>query len=78
MALKARALGADFYSVARSFLKKAVVSSDETIEHIRLAQRGVQVAMFSCGVSNWEEAKKIKLSKVTSPNIYTDSVTYED
>lgn len=78
MALKARALGADFYSVARSFLKKAVIGPDETIEHIQLTQRGLQVAMFSCGVSNWEEAKKIKLLRVSSPNIYTDSVTYED
>jgi isopentenyl-diphosphate delta-isomerase len=78
MALKARALGADFYSVARSFLKKAVIGPDETIEHIQLAQRGLQVAMFSCGVSNWDEAKKIKLLRVASPNIYTDSVTYED
>lgn len=76
-ALKARALGADYYSSARSFLKRAVVSIDDTDEAIAMAQRGLQIAMFSCGVSNWDEAADLKLIP-SRDHSYTDSPTYND
>lgn len=76
-ALKARALGADYYSTARSFLKRAVKSLEDTIDTVNLAQRGLQIAMFSCGVTNWEDAAKIKLMPPTRPTSYTDDLTFD-
>ncbi|MEI7819019.1 MAG: type 2 isopentenyl-diphosphate Delta-isomerase [bacterium] len=61
-ALKSRALGADFYSNATGLLKRAILDEAETVAAIELARRGLQIAMFSCGVSNWDEARKIKLN----------------
>lgn len=76
-ALKARALGADYYSSARSFLKRAVKDYDETSEAIMLAQRGLQIAMFSCGVSSWDEAGALKLIP-SRDHSYTDSPNYDE
>ena len=70
-AVKARALGADYYASARSFLKRAVVSADETINAIELARRGIQITLFSCGAKDWGDAKNIKL-------IHTSDTNYSD
>ena len=58
--LKAGALGADFYSAARPFLEPAMAGSDEVIKLLSDWEKGLKIAMFACGVKNWEEAKKIK------------------
>ncbi len=55
--LKAAALGADYYSLARPLLQKAIISSDDTIEFIEEFQKGLQIAMFSCGIKSWRDAK---------------------
>lgn len=55
--LKAAALGADYYSFARPLLQKAIISSDETIEYIEEFQKGLQIALFSCGIKSWSDAK---------------------
>lgn len=55
--LKAAALGADYYSFARPLLQKAIISSDDTVEYIEEFQKGLQIAMFSCGIKNWSDAK---------------------
>ncbi|MDQ5943399.1 MAG: Isopentenyl-diphosphate delta-isomerase [Patescibacteria group bacterium] len=61
--LKAHALGADYYSMARPLLQKAIVSSEETILFLEEFQRGLQVALFSCGSGDWDSGKSIKLTK---------------
>ena len=71
-AVKARALGADYVASARSFLKRAVVSADETIAAIEMAHRGIQITLFSCGVSNWQEAANIELIHTAETN-YSDN-----
>jgi len=60
-ALKARALGADFYSAARSLLIPAIQDEAATSLLIEELRRGLQIAMFSCGVSSWKDAQQIKL-----------------
>jgi len=79
VALKARALGADYYSLARSLLKRAVISAEETVSAVNMAEEGLRIAMFSCGVKNWSEAKKIKLLPTGSPGAdYTDSPNFDE
>lgn len=60
-ALKVHALGADYYSMARPLLQKAIISSDNTVEFIEEFQKGLKIALFSCGCKNWYDAKNIKL-----------------
>jgi isopentenyl-diphosphate delta-isomerase len=49
---KCVALGATLGGMAGPFLKAAAVSTEVTVEMIRLAQRQVQVAMFATGAAN--------------------------
>lgn len=59
--LKARALGADLYSAAHPFLMPALDSERAVIEMIQKWQRGLQIAMFACGVANWQQAAQLTL-----------------
>jgi len=61
--LKAHVLGADYYSMARPLLQKAIVSSEDTIQYIEEFRRGLQVALFSCGSIDWVSSKSIKFTK---------------
>lgn len=62
-ALKSHILGADYYSMARPLLQKAIISSDDTIEFVEEFQKGLQIALFSCGARDWDTAKSAKLTK---------------
>jgi isopentenyl-diphosphate delta-isomerase len=78
-AVKARALGADLYSFARPILKRAVIGLDETIQAIDMAREGLQITLFSCGVSNWHYAKNIKLLPGRNVEmLYNDGPTYDE
>lgn len=60
--LVGRALGANYYSAAVPFLEAAMTSSDKTIEVVQRWQDGLRIAMFGCGVTSWDEARKLKIS----------------
>lgn len=60
-AVKARALGADFYAMATPLLEYAIKDPDETTMYVENFRRGVQIAMFTCGVDSWEKASKLNL-----------------
>ena len=62
-ALKSRSMGADYYSMARPILEKAIISSEAIEEFIEEFRRGLQIAMFGCGVQDWQAAKTIVLKK---------------
>lgn len=62
-ALKSHVLGADYYSMARPLLQKSIISSDDTIEYIKEFQKGLEIALFSCGCKSWHDAKGIELTK---------------
>lgn len=59
--LKARAMGADFYSMAQPFLAPALESANAVEEVILNFERGLKIAMFICGVTDWPAAKQLKL-----------------
>jgi isopentenyl-diphosphate Delta-isomerase len=59
--LKARALGADLYSMAQPFLAPALESSDAVETMINNFEQGLKIAMFVCGVKDWRSAKQLKL-----------------
>jgi isopentenyl-diphosphate Delta-isomerase len=62
--LVSRALGADIFSAAVPFLQPAMNESpDDTIATIENWKKGLQVAMFACGVSNWQDAGDITVTK---------------
>lgn len=52
--LKAHLLGADYYSAARPFLEVAMKSEAATVNLIRDWEKGLGLAMFGCGMKNWE------------------------
>jgi isopentenyl-diphosphate delta-isomerase len=60
-AVKARALGADFYAMATPLLEYALKDPIETTMYIENFRQGVQIAMFTCGVNSWEKASKLSL-----------------
>lgn len=62
--VKARALGADYYSFAQPFLAPALDGPEAVSQWIRHFQRGVAISLFACGVASWEAAKGISLNKV--------------
>lgn len=62
--LKARALGADFFSAATPFLPAAMESPEAVVEVIENWKRGLQIGLFSAGVNSWAAAKDIKLTKL--------------
>lgn len=59
--LKARALGAGFFSAAVPFLRPAMDSPEATVEMVQQWQRGLAVAMFTSGVKNWRDAAQLPL-----------------
>jgi isopentenyl-diphosphate Delta-isomerase len=61
-ALKARALGADYFSAAVPFLAPAMDSPEATIAAVENWQTGLKVAMFASGCKNWSEAAKLPLA----------------
>lgn len=58
-AVKARMLGADFYSMAQPFLAPALESPEAVINVIENFERGVKIALFTCGWKTWADVKKI-------------------
>lgn len=52
--LKAHTLGADYYSAAQPFLAPALDNTAAVIDLINTWQKGLQVAMFSCGIKGWD------------------------
>jgi len=61
--LIARALGADLFSAAIPFLAPAMESPEKSIEIVQHWQKGLAVAMFASGVTNWEAAASLSLTK---------------
>jgi isopentenyl-diphosphate delta-isomerase len=61
--LKARALGADYYSAAYPFLGPALESDSAVIEVLEKWRRGLQIGLFSIGKDSWKSAADIKLIK---------------
>ncbi len=53
--LKALFLGADIYSAAKPFLHAALEGEEECIRVIRAWQKGLQIALFSCGLEQLPE-----------------------
>jgi isopentenyl-diphosphate delta-isomerase len=51
------ALGASLGGMAGQFLKAAAVSTEKTIEMMKLTKRQIEVTMFSAGVGNLERLK---------------------
>jgi isopentenyl-diphosphate delta-isomerase len=51
--LKAHLLGADYYSAARPFLEKALISDEETVKLVSDWEKGLRIAMFGCGRKKW-------------------------
>jgi isopentenyl-diphosphate delta-isomerase len=52
-ALKARTCGADLYSMAQPFLAPALESPEAVANVIRNFERGLKIALFTCGWSSW-------------------------
>ena len=61
--LIAHALGADVYSAAHPFLQAALESETSVINLLNTWQKGLQIAMFASGVTDWERAFQLKLRK---------------
>ena len=61
---KSLALGATLGGMAGPFLKAAAISTENTIETIRLTQRQIQIAMFACGAGSLSELGMDKLVKI--------------
>lgn len=51
--LKAHLLGAQYYSAAYPFLEAAIDSTDAVTQVLEEWQKGLQVAMFCCGIEEW-------------------------
>lgn len=56
-AVKARTVGADFYSFAQPLLQPALNSPDAVINFITDWQKAVQTTLFVCGWKDWDAAK---------------------
>jgi isopentenyl-diphosphate delta-isomerase len=61
---KCIALGATLGGMAGNFLKAAAISTDKTIEMIKLTQTQIQVTMFATGISHLHELEKARLHLV--------------
>jgi isopentenyl-diphosphate Delta-isomerase len=61
-ALKARLMGADYYSAARVFLTPAMESSEAIEKLVKDWEKGLKIALFGAGVKNWEEAAGLNLT----------------
>jgi len=57
---KCIALGATLGGMAGQFLKAAAVSTEKTIEVMRLTKRQIEVTMFACGAGSLQELKQEK------------------
>lgn len=60
---KCIALGATVGGMAGQFLKAAAVSTEETVEMIKLTKRQIEVTMFACGAKEIKELGNGKLAK---------------
>lgn len=61
---KSIALGATLGGMAGPFLKAAAISTENTIETIRLTKRQIEIAMFACGAGKLNELGMEKLVKI--------------
>lgn len=62
--LKARLLGADFFSAAVPFLSPAMESAEATIATVKNWQQGLRVALFTAGKPSWAETRQSNQSSV--------------
>ncbi len=61
--LKAGVLGADLYAAATPFLEAALQKDPEALlKQLNDWQRGLQVAMFSCGIDSWSKRRQLTLT----------------
>jgi isopentenyl-diphosphate delta-isomerase len=58
---KCVALGATLGGMAGQFLKAAAISTENTVEIMKLTQRQIEVTMFAAGVGALQELKQDKL-----------------
>lgn len=61
---KCVALGAELGGMAGKFLKAAAVSTEQTVELIKLTKRQIEVSMFACGAENLANLRNEKLFKL--------------
>jgi isopentenyl-diphosphate delta-isomerase len=62
---KSIALGATLGGMAGQFLKAAAISTEDTIEMMKLTKRQIEVSMFACGAGALAELQQDKLVAVT-------------
>ena len=62
---KSITLGATLGGMAGQFLKAAAISTEKTIEMMKLTKRQIEVTMFACGAGTLHELKQGKLVTVT-------------
>ncbi|MCC7118022.1 MAG: type 2 isopentenyl-diphosphate Delta-isomerase [Anaerolineales bacterium] len=60
---KCVALGATLGGMAGKFLKAAAISTERTVELIKLTKRQIEVSLFACGSADLESARHGKLIK---------------
>jgi isopentenyl-diphosphate delta-isomerase len=60
---KCVALGATLGGMAGPFLKAAAVSTEQTVEMMKLTKRQIEVTMFACGVGSLTELENRKLTR---------------
>jgi isopentenyl-diphosphate delta-isomerase len=63
--LKARLLGADYYSAARPFLVTAMESPEAVIALLADWQKGLQIGLFAIGAVDWEAAGSVSHDRMT-------------
>jgi len=62
---KSVALGATLGGMAGQFLKAAAISTEKTVEMMKLTKRQIEVTMFACGAGTLHELQQGKLVAVT-------------
>jgi len=62
---KSIALGATLGGMAGQFLKAAAISTEKTVEIMKLTKRQIEVTMFACGAGTLHELQQGKLVAVT-------------
>ena len=62
---KSIALGATLGGMAGQFLKAAAISTEKTVEMMKLTKRQIEVTMFACGAGTLHELQQGKLVAVT-------------
>ena len=62
---KSVALGATLGGMAGQFLKAAAISTEKTVEVMKLTKRQIEVTMFACGAGTLHELQQGKLVAVT-------------